>query len=172
MRISQEARDLFEEGQGCQFAEPPDYFGAERLYRRVIEIAPAWGEPFHCLAGALQQQGKVEEACTCERRAVQLLPDDPRPLIGLGQILGLLGKYDEAVPLFEKGLALKPHYAEADARLMLAEAHEQLGQVDKAAALWRQVICMKSMYPSFDEPMEEAMRKLAEHRLPVMISAK
>ena len=77
----------------------------------------------------------------------------------------LLGKYAEAVEFLVKGLELKPHYGEADARCMLAEVYEHLGQIDEAAALWRQILDMDSMYPSYDQPMEEAKKKLVEHRL-------
>jgi tetratricopeptide (TPR) repeat protein len=114
----------------------------------------------------LEQQNKLEESCEVERKAIQLLPSDPRPLISLGWTLRLLEKYAEAAESLEKGLELKPHYAEADGRLMLAEVYEQLGQINKAATLWRQIIGMDSMYPSYDEPMEEARKKLAEHGLP------
>jgi hypothetical protein len=61
---------------------------------------------------------------------------------------------------------LKPHYAEADARLILAEAFESFGNVEQAAAQWRVVAQMQSSYPSRERPMEEARRKLAEQDAP------
>jgi tetratricopeptide (TPR) repeat protein len=158
---------LLKEGQELQFQNPPDYAAAERSYRKAMELAPDWGEPAHWLASVLHAQNKLEESCEVERRAIELLPSDPRPLVGLGWTLRVLGKYKEAVPFFEKGLELKPHYGEADARFMLAEVYEQLGQINDAATLWRQIIGMDSMYPSYDQPMEEAKKKLAEHGLTV-----
>jgi len=163
--VPAEALNALKEGQEFQFQDPPDYFAAEISYRRAIELAPNWGEPFHWLATALEHQNRLEEACAVERRAIELLPSDPRPLIALGWNLRLLGKFAEALPLIEKGLELKPHYGEADARFMLAEVYEHLGQIDKAATLWRQITGMDSMYPSYDRPMEEAKKKLAEHGL-------
>jgi uncharacterized protein HemY len=79
-------------------------------------------------------------------------PSDPRPLIALGWCLRSREKYAEALPYLEEGLRLKPHYGEADARIMLAEVYERLGEIDKAAAFWRQVIGMKPMYPSREQP--------------------
>lgn len=161
--VSADAHNALNEGNLHYFSDPPNYASAEQHYRKAIELAPQWGEPLHWLGSALEQQNKLEEACEAEHKAIQLMPSDPRPLINLGWILHLLGKNAEAVPYFEKGLGLKPHYAEADARLMLAEVYEQLGKMDKAITLWRQIIGMDSMYPSYEHPMEEARKKLAEH---------
>lgn len=162
-----EARNLLKEAQDCYFRDPPDYAAAERCCRKAIEVAPNWGEPFHFLGGALKQQNRLAEACEASRTAVRLLPGDPRPLISLGHDLLLSGRYAEAVPFLEEGLKLKPHYAEEDARFMLAEAFEGLGQIDKAADLWRQIVKMESTYPSYDRPMEEARKKLAKHGLSI-----
>ena len=166
LNIPAEALNCFKEGQEFQFQDPPDYGAAEKSYREAIDLAPDWGEPVHGLACVLQEQNRYEESCEVERKAIQLLPSDPRPVLTLGWTLRLLGKYAEAVEALEKGLALKPHYGEADSRLMLAEVYEQLSQINKAATLWRQIIGMDSMYPSYDEPMEEAKKKLAQHGLP------
>jgi tetratricopeptide (TPR) repeat protein len=161
--IPPEASDLFKKGQSYCSLVPPDYPAAERCFRRLIEVAPAWGEGFHVLAHVLERQGRLEEANTAAHTAVALLPGDPRPVIALGYYFLLVGKYNEAVHFLEEGLALKPHYGEADARFMLAEAFERLGQIPKAAVLWRQIIEMPSAYPSHDRPMKESKRKLAQY---------
>ncbi len=56
----------------------------------------------------------------------------------------------------EAELALKPHYAEADARLFPAEALELSGSVEKAVAQWQVVLGMKPSFPSYHLPMGEA----------------
>jgi protein O-GlcNAc transferase len=160
-----EAQNLLKEGDRHYHGDPPDYAAAERCFRKATEIAPDSGHSFHSLGGALERQNKLVEACEAERTAIRLLPGDPRPLIALGWYLHLSGRSAEAVPFLEDGLRLKPHYTEADARYMLAEALEHLGQIDKAADLWRQILKMDSMYPSYDRPMEEAKKKLAKHGL-------
>jgi Flp pilus assembly protein TadD len=164
-RASDAAWSLLREGHGFYFADPPDYVAAEDRFRRATELAPDWGEPFHFLSAALKQQGRWNEACAAEQVALRLLPEDPRPLISLGWNLRLLGRYAEAVSLIERGLELNPHYGAAEARLMLAETYEQLGRIDKAAAEWRKVISMDIMYPSYERPIQEAQKKLADHDL-------
>jgi len=163
--VPTEARRLLKEGQDHYFRDPPDYAAAERDFRGATEMAPSWGEPFHWLAFALEKLGFLDKACEAARSAIRLVPGDSRPLISLGAIQLSLGRYADAVQSLQEGLALKPAYAEADAGLMLAEAFEGLGEIDRAADLWRQIIKMDPSYPSDDLPMEKAKKKLAKHGL-------
>jgi len=160
-----DARSHLKEGQEYYFGDLPDYVSAEQCFRKAIAVAPDWGESFLFLAGALQRQNKLKQACEMGRTAVRLLPGDPRPLIDLGNTLLLSGRHAAAVHSLEDGLKLKPHYGEADARCMLAEAFERLGNIKRAAVTWRQIANMESTYPSHDRPMEEAKKKLAKHGL-------
>jgi len=162
---SKEAIDSYNQGEKYFFGDPPNYAEAEQCFRLAIDMAPDWGEPFVLLAGALQKQDKLTEACDAEREAISRLPGDPRPLTGLGMFLLLLRQYNEAVAVLEDAVSLKPHYGEADARLALAEAYEGLGQLDKAITLWNEIATMKEQYPSYGHPIVEAKEKLAEHGL-------
>ena len=110
-------------------------------------------------------QNNFAQSVEMMRKAVNLLPGDVRPLMGLGKYLLFSEKYSEAAAALEEALSLNPHYGTADARFMLSEALEGLGQIDKAATLWREIIKMKPMYPSEDRPMIEAKLKLAKHGL-------
>ena len=158
-----EASSLLRQGQSHQFADPPNAVAAEKAYRAAIHAAPGWGEPHHWLGSVLERQGYTQEASEAYRQAIQLLAGDPRPLIALGRLQLGRGQYSEAIESLEAGLALKPHYAEADARLFLAEAFEQSGNVEHAIAQWRVVAQMQPFYPSHEHPMEDAKKKLAEH---------
>jgi Flp pilus assembly protein TadD len=162
-----DASRLLLEGQSHQFAEPPDYAAAEKAYRTATQVAPHWGEPYHWLAFVLQRRDSLQEAENAYLRAIQLLAGDPRPLIALGDLQRRRGQYGNAIKSLEAGLALKPHYAEADARLMLAEAFACANNLKQAAAQWRLVARMEPSYPSDEKPMDEAKRKLAERGLTV-----
>jgi tetratricopeptide (TPR) repeat protein len=157
------ALEFLREGQRHQFAEPPNDRAAETAYRSAVQSAPEWGEPYHWLGAALERQGKTHDAVEAYQQAIKWLPGDPRPFIALGQLQSTRGQYQEAIRLLEAGLAMKPHYAEADARLFLAEALERSGTVEKAVAQWQIVLRMEPSYPSHHLPMEEAKRKLNEH---------
>jgi tetratricopeptide (TPR) repeat protein len=163
MASPSDASQLLREGQSHQFADPPNYPAAEEAYRAAIRAAPACGEPYHCLGFVLEKQGFVDEAIEAYQRAIRLLAGDPRPLIALGALQRSRGQYSEAINSLEAGLALNPHYAEADARLILAEAFERSGKIKEAIAQWRVVAQMRPFYPSHEKPMKEAELKLAEY---------
>ena len=156
------ASEFLREGQRHQFAEPPNNPAAEKAYRSATLTAPEWGEPYHRLGAVLESQGRTEEAVESYQQAIRLLPDDPRPLIALGRLQTTCGHYADAIRLLEEGIAMKPHYAEADARLFLADVLDRSGAVEEAIAQWQIVLCMKPSYPSRHLPMEEAKRKLNE----------
>ena len=157
------AAEYLREGQRHQFAEPPDDLAAENAYQAARRAAPEWGEPYHWLGTVFEKQDKPKEAIEAYQQAIRLLSSDPRPLIALGRLRSNCGQYEEAIRLLEAGLAMKPHDAEADARLFLAEALERSGALEKAVAQWQIVGGMKPSYPSHHRPMEEAKRKLNEH---------
>jgi tetratricopeptide (TPR) repeat protein len=81
----------------------------------------------------------------------------------VGRLQTTCGNYAEAISLLEAGLAKKPHYAEADARLFLADVLERSGAVEEAIAQWQIVLRLEPSYPSRHLRMEEAKRKLNKH---------
>jgi Flp pilus assembly protein TadD len=125
---------------------------AERAYSKAIRLAHV---------------GDHASALRWFRRATEFDGNDPRYWIGLGVCLIKLHHWDQAVVAVQRGLDLHPHYAEADARLFLAEALIGAGQVNKARTQLKIVAGMKSSYPSYDHPITEARRRLAA-RAPMM----
>ena len=164
MTTDSKANEFLKEGQDYLFLEPPDYVAAEQCFRKTIELSPALGEAFVLLSAALWRQNKIEEACKTAQEAARLRPSDARPLLYLGYMLHSVGKSGEAIPFFEKALSLNL-YGEASARCELANAYESLGQIEKAASLWKQVMTTAPTYPDYDWPGNEARKKLVAHGL-------
>jgi tetratricopeptide (TPR) repeat protein len=154
--------DKLKEGQAAFFANPPDFQKARDCFARVVLCAPEWVEGHHWFALACENGADHNQAVKSFRRAIQCDPKDPRPRIALGRLLQRMGHLKEAIAELKKGIALKPHYAEADARLFLAEAYEKAHDIAKARNQWKVVAEMESSYPSYDEPMREARKKLDE----------
>ena len=90
------------------------------------------------LGNALKDQGKLDEAVACYRRALELKPDFAEAHNNLGNALKDQGKLDEAIACYRRALELKPDYAEAHSNLLctlqycagvtpaaLAEAHAE-----------------------------------------------
>ena len=80
---------------------------AERKYRAAIELADSG------------QSGAAVSAY----KALCSKYSDARYFIAFGRLLQSLGHWDQSIAQFLRGLELKPHYCEGDARLMLAESY-------------------------------------------------
>ena len=70
---------------------------------------------------------------------------------------------DEAIKALAHGIELKPHYAEADARLLLAESFLAAGQKRTAIEQWKIIVNLASEYPSYEKPIDEAKQQLKIH---------
>jgi tetratricopeptide (TPR) repeat protein len=126
----------------------PEEFDASVLYNKARELAESGntGAAVHA----------YDELCT-------QFPGDPRFFIAFGQLLQSLGHWEQSIEKFLKGLELRPHYCEGDARLMLADSYFKAGHKAKAVEQWRQVAQMPPEYPSYDAVPNEAKRRLREH---------
>jgi len=99
------------------------------------------------------------------KHAIEQDDTDPRYWISYGVCLMVLKHWDEAIDKLETGLGLKPAYAEADARLYLAEALLKAGRKADAIKQLEHVSSMRPTYPSFEKPIDEAKTKLDEINL-------
>ena len=77
---------------------------AAQRYRRILAIDPGHYPEVHGNLGlALLQQGKLDEAATSYRKALDLRPNEVEGLLNLGNILGDLGKAEEAIGCHPQG---------------------------------------------------------------------
>ena len=111
---------------------------------------------------SLQELGNLAGAAAEFARATDLDGTDPRIWIARGAVLLQLRHFDEATRCLRVGVDLKPHYGEADARLILADALWGACRKVEAVAEWMTVSKMTPSYPSYEQPIEEAKRRLAE----------
>jgi uncharacterized protein HemY len=87
-------------------------------------------------------------------------------LLNLGLALTKLRHWSQAVEVLTRGVALRPHYAEADARLFLAEALKSNGDRRLAREQLEIIASMEPSYPSYELPIDEAKRQLAAMSAP------
>jgi hypothetical protein len=95
-------------------------------------------------------------------RITDLDGTDPRFCVARGVVLLQLRHFDEAARCLKIGVDLKPHYGEADARVFLADALWGAGRKAEAAAEWMRVSKTEPSYPGYEQPINEAKRRLAE----------
>lgn len=94
--------------------------------------------------------------------AIEEDASDPRYWISYGVCLMVLKQWDEAIEKLEAAINLNPAYAEADARLYLAEALLKAGRKDDAILQLQYVCTLEPSYPGFEKPINEAKAKLEE----------
>lgn len=107
-----------------------DWAGAEREFKRAIELNPNYSIVHHWYAHLLMQQGRTQEALEESRRAREL---DPLSLFinnGLARMYYLSRRYDDSIAQCQKGLEIDTAYVPA--RIQLALALEQKGMVPEA----------------------------------------
>jgi tetratricopeptide (TPR) repeat protein len=120
---------------------------AEDLYKKCLSLEAA---------------GEHEKAATFYRKLVRG-SEDPRFHIAFGVCLQHLGRWRESLDHFRRGITLKPHYCEGDARLMLATSFLKVGLKNRAIEQWKIVVSMESEYPSYDAVQNEAKKMLAQY---------
>lgn len=98
-------------------------------------------KPHHYLAlGDIYfQQGKLAQADTCYRAALERDPQDIDTRAHLGQCLLRQKKPAEARPLLESVCAENPKHDYGHSLMALAETLGALGETDPAIAVWRRV---------------------------------
>jgi len=107
-----------------------DWEGAEREFKRAIELNPNYPTTHHWYCICLRGQGKFEEALSEIKRAQAL---DPLSLIittNVGEVLFYMQRYDLAKEQFNKVLELDPNFALAHLELGAWYAHQ--GKFDDA----------------------------------------
>jgi Tfp pilus assembly protein PilF len=137
--MNSETTQILREGQKNFITEPPDYRAAKDLFQRVVQKQPNWIEGHHWLASAHEALNQTEDAESAYRSAMSCDREDPRPQVALGRLLMNAGRSREAIGELEAALKLSHHYAEADARLLLAEAYETAGERSKSRAEWTRI---------------------------------
>ncbi len=110
-----------------------DWSGAEREFRRAIEINPGYPTAHYFYGFVyLCPMGRFEEAIAELKKAVELDPFSGIVNSNLGWTLYLARQYDQAIAQYRKTLEIDPNFSVAHARLL--GAYEQKGMYEEAIA--------------------------------------
>jgi len=114
-----------------------DWAGAEREYKRAIELNPNYPTAHQWYAVFLMSAGRFDEALTEARRARELEPLSLPINMTLGWVLLTARQYDRSIEQLRKTLEMDPNFILTHHRLGLV--YEQMGKYDEAIAEFRQV---------------------------------
>ena len=126
-----------------RFYKEWDYEGAERSFRRALELNPNLAEPHMYYGWYLQAVGRDAEATAEMSRGIELDPLSPLYTAWLGGLYWTIGRYDEAIVQAQKALDLAPHFPVG--LYVLGGAYAEIGRFDEAIETYRQAL---KKYPS------------------------
>ena len=109
-----------------------DWAGAEREYRRAIELNPNYATVHHFYALYLSEMGRFDEGIHEIKRAQELEPSSLIIHTNVGTILYQARRYDEAINQLKSVLEMNPHFDFA--RSVLGVSYLQKGMVEQAIA--------------------------------------
>src|SRR5712692_2017299 len=128
-----------------QYYYERDWPGAEREFKRAIELNPNYPVAHHWYAIYLMWSGRPDEALAQTRRAQELDPLSLPINMSLGWMLSDARQLDQSIEQFRKTLEMDPNFVLAHHRLGLA--YERKGMYDQAIAEFRQVINLSGGKP-------------------------
>jgi Tfp pilus assembly protein PilF len=115
-----------------------DRVGAEKEYRRAIELKPKYATAHQWFGNHLSSQKRFDEGIVVLRRAEEL---DPLSMIigtNVGDTLQYLDKYDEAIAQYKRTILRDPGFAYA--HMALGTAYGSKGLCQEAIAETREAI--------------------------------
>jgi Tfp pilus assembly protein PilF len=89
-----EAKQFYIQGLGSLTKD--DLTSAERSFRESISADAAFGLGHLGLSQVLDRQGRVDEAISSAKKAIDLMPDDPLPHTSLSRLYQQKDMIDEA----------------------------------------------------------------------------
>jgi TolB-like protein/DNA-binding winged helix-turn-helix (wHTH) protein/Flp pilus assembly protein TadD len=109
-----------------------DWPAAERMFRRAVDLDPGYAQAHLMLGHVLSQTGRHDEAATALARARELDPRHPMH-VGISSLVAFQARdYSAALDYAQQTIALDKEFWIG--QLLLANAHERLGQHDLAMA--------------------------------------
>jgi tetratricopeptide (TPR) repeat protein len=122
-----------------------DWAGAEREYRRAIELNPSYPDARINYTMFLYAMLRFEEAVVEARRAQQVDPASPFVNTWAGAAYYFGGRVEDAMASWQKALELDPSYM--DASLVLARTHVTEGRYQQAIAELQKAVSLNQKQP-------------------------
>ncbi|MFN7942252.1 MAG: tetratricopeptide repeat protein [Thermoanaerobaculia bacterium] len=92
------------------------HFGAQRypeaiaLYERAAKVAPDFSQIYNQLGYSYRFLGEMAKSEAAFKKYTEVLPDDPNPFDSYAELLLKLGRFDEAIAMYRKALAVRSDF--------------------------------------------------------------
>jgi serine/threonine-protein kinase len=139
-----------------------DWAGAEREFRRALELNPSYGAAHHSYSRLLAAMGRVDEALAEIQRAEQVEPISMVLKANTAMILFFGRRYDDAIHRLEETLELDSTFGVAYWGLGLA--YEQKGMYPRAIAALEKAASLSKRDPNVVSSLGHLYA--VAHRLP------
>lgn len=123
---------------GMAYSELREYYPCISNLQHALRLQPAFVEARLTLADAYHHQGKYLISLRELDALEQYIPDEDTTYLHRGMLLIELGRFEEAVPYFERVIELKPDVLEAYE--LLIGLYENLGRFERGIELAEAVL--------------------------------
>ena len=108
------------------------------LYKKLIVSNPGRAITHYYLAMALLQKGLANQGLDQMKQALEIEPENPAILAGMGDALTTLGRLKESVPYYEKSIAIDP--SSLTALLNFGANLNDLGRTIDSVDIFRKIV--------------------------------
>ncbi|MBI1791252.1 MAG: protein kinase [Acidobacteria bacterium] len=122
-----------------------DWSGAEREFKRSIEINPSYATAHYWYSICLGATGRLDEAIVGSKRAQEADPLSPNIGTAAGDMFYFARRYDQAIKQYRKTLDMDPNFPRA--HWFLAMAYEQVGRHEEAVAEAQKAVSLSAGEP-------------------------
>ncbi|HEY9841536.1 MAG: tetratricopeptide repeat protein [Candidatus Sericytochromatia bacterium] len=123
---------------GMAYSELREYYPCISNLQHALRLQPAFVEARLTLADAYHHQGKYLISLRELDALEQFIPEEDTTYLHRGMLLMELNRYEDAIPYFERVIALKPNVLEAYE--LLVGLYENLGHFERGIELAHQVL--------------------------------
>lgn len=127
---------------GAAYQQMKDSKDAVTAYRRAHEMDPGDVRTLDALAQALLTDNQLDEALKQFQKLAAADPEEPGPLVHIGEIQRKQGKYADSLATIQKARTLDP--ADLEAGYNEGMLYDVLGRFDDAAKTYRHMVDLTS----------------------------
>ncbi len=140
-----------------QFVYDWDWTGAEKSFKRALEINPNYATAHQWYGEYLVVMGRFDEARTEIERAIQIDPVSPILLCNLASLYDTQGNYEQEIEQARKAIELDPNFAYG--YFYLGLGYEQKGMFPEASDTLAATMTLFGEPPECAEEVKAAFRK-------------